>query len=166
MDTSLGGRGSIKTSCNHTCSSPAATTAPDLNNTYIWHKPNWFALSGSHRWNFAEDREDLPYHNSASEQTVVFSTKNRKSLLACSNFACSQMDQCSSTKRNFCVCVCVFVCFHPHFCELNLASTGDFKSVCSLFWRNGGRDVWFLRLGDDTLGSLLLHPVVSQWSRL
>lgn len=24
--------------------------------------------------------------------------------------------------------------------------------------------MWFSRCGDDTLGSLLLHPVVSQWS--
>lgn len=65
---------------------------------------------------------------------------------------------------NFFFFPCTFVCFHPHFCELHLASTGDFKSVCSLFWRNGGGDVWFLKCGDDTLGSLLLHPVVSRWS--
>lgn len=58
---------------------------------------------------------DLPYHYKASKQTCVYSkkktkkqkTKNRKSLSARSNFACSQLDRCSSTKRHFCVLCCV-----------------------------------------------------------
>lgn len=82
--------------------------------------------------------------------------------------------QCGSsgTKHPFCVLCGVVLCcrgrsqtnIHPHLCELNRGFAGDCASACTLFWWNGGQDVWFSRCGDHTLGSLLLHPVVSQWS--
>lgn len=57
---------------------------------------------------FCRILSDLPYHNKASKQTCVLqNTKNRKSLSARSNFACGQLDQCSSTKHHFCVCCVV-----------------------------------------------------------
>lgn len=174
MDTSLGEQGYKRMSCNHTwCSlavkTPQTWTIPIFKTSRIdsnpltaigelLQNPEWFAL---------------PQQSIQADLCTSKNTKNRKSLSARSNPACSQLDQCSgSRKHHFCVLCCWGGGFrvhsqrnvHPHFCELNLALTGDFKSVCTLFWWNGGQDVWFSRCGDDTLGSLLLHPVVSQWS--
>lgn len=126
--------------------------------------------------NFCRILSDLPYHNKASKQTCVLQ-KIPKIGNPCRLAALSPAASWTSAAAAGSV---IFVCcvvllggrfrvhsqrnVHPHFCELNLALTGDFKSVCTLFWWNGGQDVWFSRCGDDTLGSLLLHPVVSQWS--
>lgn len=151
MDAGLGGWGYIRMFCNHTCSSLAVKTAPDLNDTYIWNKPNWFDLSGSRWWNFLQKTE-----------MICLTTTEHPSRLLCTQpkignpywlAAISPAARWTSAAARsviffffffpFLVCVCAFVCFHPHFCELRLASTGQvsLQSVMAK-WRWGTCGFW------------------------
>lgn len=108
MDTSLGEQGYKRMSWNHTWCSlavkmPQTWTIPIFKTSQIdsnsltaigeiLQNPEWFAL---------------PQQSIQADLCTSKNTKNRKSLSARSNLACSQLDQCSgSRKRHFCVLCC------------------------------------------------------------
>lgn len=184
MDTSWVGLGYARVSCNHSQFSLSTKTAQDLrNHTEVtaliddpiqqflpqseshWFGPlnsfnrmlSWFALS--HLLKYLED----------TSSTAVYLTKNRNpSWLAAILPAagCGSALAYRVSKR-----VVTGVSSQEYIAKYTLVLTcvgatllDHFWRVCSPLWWRWGFDMWSTRCRDYTLGSLLLHTVVSQRS--